>query len=293
MGRIIQRAFLSRVALILPLLLAAGCSGDDPATPSDGNTPPEPGHGVFVDSPVSGLEFTSGDETGVTGSTGAFTFEEGTDVTFALGGILFGSASASTKMSPLNLANATIVGHPLVTSIARFLQTIDDDADPSNGIQITETVRTAAIGRSVEFAQTPDEFDADPNVITVVAALTALTGAGERTLVPAVDARNQLTAGLRAAYAGDYSGTYCRDTGTYQAQGGTWTMHVTADGAVDMTFTGTPAFQAAGTMTITGDISIAILDGPRVYAGFRPDFSGRWYLGDQSGLFSQSVRCVN
>ena len=280
---------------MLPVLAAVcvACSSDenrDPTVPKVGSTTLQ---GVFTDSPVSGLSYSAGTHSGLTDTGGAFDFEAGDTLQLSLGGIVVGRAPATTRMSPLNLANASIVGHPLVTSIARFMQTIDDDGDVANGIQITDAQRAVAAGLAIDFAQTPAVFESDPNVIAVVDTLTSVSAAGARTLLSAATAQAHLNASLRAMYAGDYAGCYCRDNNGYGTSGGTWSMHVAADGAVDMTFTGTPSFQAAGTMLLTGTVNIAVTDGPDIYGSFQPAFGGRWYLGNESGSFYERERCSN
>jgi hypothetical protein len=279
--------------LLLLVVAFVACSSDESRDPTVPKVASKTLTGAFTDGPVSGLSYAAGAHSGLTDFAGRFDFEAGDTLHLSLGSIVIGSAPATARMSPMNLANASIVAHPLVTSIARFMQTIDDDGDVSNGIQIHPAQRAAAEGATIDFAQTPAVFESDPNVIAVVDTLTSVSTAGPRTLVSAAAAQAHLTTSLRAMYGGDYAGRYCRDNNGYGTSGGTWSMHVADDGAVDMTFTGTPSFQATGTMSLSGTVTIAVLDGPDIQGSFHPAFGGRWYLGSEGGSFYERERCSN
>jgi hypothetical protein len=47
--------------------------------------------GQFKDTSISGVRFVSGAQTGMTNSTGAFTYEQGKSISFSIGGITLGS----------------------------------------------------------------------------------------------------------------------------------------------------------------------------------------------------------
>lgn len=276
----------------LVALLAAGCGGGGP---TDGGSGGGGTSGHFYDSAVRGLAFSSGSKSGVTDAAGTFNFTPGSNVTFKVGGITLGSAPPATRMNPVTLVPGAVdVNDNAVTNIARFLQTIDDDGDPSNGIVITAAVRDAAKGQSLPFAQSPTLFESSTNVQSVISTLTSVTAAGERTLVDAATARSNLTEGGLAGFAGNYSGSYCSDTGpSTQAPAGTWTMAVQTDGSVFMVFNGSPSFTATGTMDIRGIVNAAGSNGGTVQGTFDPDFGGTWYDIQDSGSFSESATCLN
>jgi len=74
-------------------------------------------------------------------------------LTFKVGDVVRGSAVAQAFMSPVTLiSGATDETNVTVTNIAKFLQTVDDDNNPSNGIQITSGIHSAAVGRTINFA---------------------------------------------------------------------------------------------------------------------------------------------
>jgi hypothetical protein len=273
------------------LSLSGGCSDDDVAGGGNGGTRLGPGEGVFVDSPVSGLAYQSGSKSGLTSASGVFRFDADHDIRFSIGSIVLGTAEPATRMSPLQLSGGTEVSDPTCTNLARFLQTIDDDGDPSNGIAVTDRMRAAAAGLGVNFAQSIDAFARDANVLLAIATLTSVSTAGPRPLVPAAEAQSRLEVALRAAYAGGYEGTYCRIDGDNEVTGGRWRMTVAADGVTSLAFTGTPGFQMNAMMSIAGEIDIALPDGADIVAGFDPDFGGRWSFAGEMGRFSESAEC--
>ena len=191
-------------------------------------------------------------------------------------------------MTPITMvAGANVVTDNTVTNIARFLQTIDDDGNPSNGIVITSAVRAAGAGQVVTFSQSIAAFETDADVLAALADLTTATAAGQRPLIAAATAQANLTAGIRAGFMGEYQGDFCRNSGESQVKGGTWDMDVSADGSVSIGFDGNPFFVATGFMDLTGTVSIAQIGGATIVASFQPDFEGVWFYGEDSGTFSE------
>jgi hypothetical protein len=108
--------------------------------------------------------------------------------------------------------------NPIVTNIIRFLQTLDDDGDPANGITITSQVTALAAGRVIDFEQSIEAFEDDGAVQTAIAELTALTSAGARMLVPFRQAQDHMRAALLSLRAGAYNGEIDGDaSGTFEA----------------------------------------------------------------------------
>jgi hypothetical protein len=222
------------VALGLAALAAGSCGGGG----GGGGGPAGPPQGTFSDSPVQGLSYVTGSQSGETGAGGGFRYDqEGDRITFSIGDIEIGNGDAARFMTPVNLVEdedpSANVSHEWVLNIARLLQTLDDDADPANGIRITPAVRAAAAGLVVEFAQTLADFENDAAVQAAVASLTAATSAGPRGLVSVDDAAEHLGRTLIARFAGTYRGSF-EDDGTPQ---GTWTAIVSASGEVSVAST--------------------------------------------------------
>lgn len=138
----------------------AGRDGDDCDCTSDTS---QVRQGVFLDSAVEGLVYESGDQFGITGKYGDFWYEPGKSVTFRIGDILLGKALANPEMTPLDLVTgADTYKDPAVTNMVRFLQTLDEDLDPDNGISIPGG---AGYGEDIDFNSAPEDFEAEAELI--------------------------------------------------------------------------------------------------------------------------------
>lgn len=141
--------------LSLIILLFSACSKDDE---SDGGSVPEPvqsKQGVFIDSPVSGLKYETETHSGFTDEEGKYDYEEGETVTFYVGEIMLGSAEATGELSPISIAstsNATIETLE-AQNIAAFLQTLDEDGNPENGIVLDQEVVEAISFSEIDFTK--------------------------------------------------------------------------------------------------------------------------------------------
>ena len=198
--------------LLLINLTACGGGGGGDSTPD--NTPPPPPalepiqNGVFKDSNVSGVFFTSGQEIGVTDTNGRFTCETGVDVTFSIGNVVFGQTECTTLVMPPSLVASGNVDDLQVVNIARFLQMLDEDGSdidglPMDGINISSGVQMLADSWSVDFTTA----DLDTELMTI---LSEVASADSRTarLPGEDDAQEHLEASLACAYAGAFVGSF-------------------------------------------------------------------------------------
>lgn len=120
--------------------------------------------GVFLDSAVSGAAYrTSSGLKGTTDAQGRFDYRAGDTVTFSVGGIDLPAAKAAAKVTPLDLVGATHAGDPRALTIARLLQSVDDDGDPDNGIRI-DTNKLASGARA------PTDWSSSTDLTTLLAA---------------------------------------------------------------------------------------------------------------------------
>jgi hypothetical protein len=196
LGKLNLLAWIYSSACILSIsLLLASCGSGGGAM--DSLTPLQ--KGVFVDSPVEGLNYRTPSLLGVTDHKGTFRFQEGEQVTFFIGDLELGQSEAKAIISPVDLvAGATGATDQTVTNLCRLLQTLDVDGDPANGIVLSAAINTAVAGRSIDFTATPEAFGSDPELLGLLDDLNnqgALSG-GERTLVSADQARSHLLASL-------------------------------------------------------------------------------------------------
>lgn len=204
-----QPVFLKTTLIqIVLMVLLPGCSSDGGGgvsqVPQNGGEviPPVQTTGVFLDSPVEGLEYVSGASFGVTGSDGSFVFEEGSNVTLSIGSVTLGTAAAKPLMTPLDLVEEAVdETHQGVVNIARFVQSLDTDGIINDSIAISSASRSVLADASfVNFDQTTEDFTHDPSVKAIFEALNAANvfTDGERTLVGAADATAHLSAALSA-----------------------------------------------------------------------------------------------
>ena len=135
--------------------------------------------GVFLDSPVSGLTYATAykGQTVVsqTNEDGVFFYARGQNLTFSIGSLELGTVKGKSVITPMDLfPGATGTSDPRVVNLCVLLQTLDQDADLNNGIQITKEIAdlVSAAG-SLNFDQAPAAFAADANVIALLAALNA------------------------------------------------------------------------------------------------------------------------
>lgn len=97
---------------------------------------------TFIDAAVSGLEFESATQSGITDANGNFTYKEGESITFHVGNVYIGSAIPKNgKVTPLDIVNTTDTTDTKVVRILQTLQTLDSDGDANNGITIDSAVR--------------------------------------------------------------------------------------------------------------------------------------------------------
>ena len=158
-------------------------SGSGSSTPSD-NTPTAK-IGVLLDSVVEGVSFTStSGESGITNQSGEFSYQEGDKVTFTLGGIELGRVDGEAVLTPVELAGANDTADRRVINLTRFLQSLDDDGDPENGLSINNEARTALQGRNLNFNLPVSTFE--------ITASVAVQSASGRSLVSASKAINHL-----------------------------------------------------------------------------------------------------
>jgi len=141
------------------IFMFSGCGSSD--APSAVST----GTGFYIDSAVSGVNYTCGSQEGTTDKDGTFTFDEGATCTFTLAGVELRVLAADALEDGVQV----IEQNPRV---AQLLQSLDIDGDPSNGITITPEIVEA-----IEAAG----FDGIPTDDTEVQALVAAAEAAVET----------------------------------------------------------------------------------------------------------------
>ena len=130
-----NKLYFSVLALAISV---AGCGG------GSGSKSPKVFSGVFKDSNVQGLSFVSGGQKNVTGKNGVFKYEEGSNITFSVGGVNLGTAKAKAVMTPKDLVAGSDVDTDEVINRVRLLMMLDKDNNPDNGIEISKQVQAKA-----------------------------------------------------------------------------------------------------------------------------------------------------
>lgn len=120
-------AAISLLICTMAIMNLSGCGGDDGGGAGGG---PTPSIGVFVDSPVQGLNYSGPHFSGVTDSAGEFKYLPGDFVSFSIGSLSIGvshpGAPMLTPFSTLsNTPVATLTGNEGPVSLARLLLTLN------------------------------------------------------------------------------------------------------------------------------------------------------------------------
>ncbi|VAW81067.1 hypothetical protein MNBD_GAMMA14-392 [hydrothermal vent metagenome] len=268
--------------LLLAAVLLTACGGGGNNSSSGASLT-----GQFVDSPVGGLRYTTTSTSGFTAADGTFSYKAGETVQFFVGDILIGSATGKSIVTPVDLVTGAVdETNPQVTNIVRFLQTIDADGNPANGIDITTVANNAGNGQNMDFTLAQGVFDTDGNIQTLVASMTTANGAG-RPLISIADAQNNFRLALLELLAGNYQGTFAGDdTGTWTAtinSAGTLTGTVTSNTIGSVNATG--SISSSGQATMSGTVGTTVFSGAFSNTG---SVSGTWSDGVDSGTFTGS-----
>jgi len=205
-----SRFFQSATIIFLTaILMGCGGGGGDGTTSGGGVSTAT---GIFKDSNVSGLNYVSGSQSGVTGADGTFTYEVGQSVTFSVGGVTIGSVTGQSIVTPVDLVAGGSSSSMQVQNIVRFLMMLDVDGDASNGIVISSAVQTMAVNWSqVDFSTT----DLSTALTSIISDATSVDGV-THTLPSSTVAKSHMESTLLCVYAGAFRGTYSGgDSGSF------------------------------------------------------------------------------
>ncbi len=113
--------------------------------------------GVFA-GPVSGLRYQTPTQAGLTNERGEFRYQDGESVTFLVGGLVLGSVEGAPRVNLAQLVNRADgridrLHDPIVTNLARLVQTLDRDGRVENGVTIAPVVHDLIGPMVVNFNQ--------------------------------------------------------------------------------------------------------------------------------------------
>lgn len=148
--------------------------------------------GTFIDGPVIGLGYLTPSRSGLTDDQGRFSYRAGETVEFSLGELVLGTAQGASQVTSASFESQSggdgvaELTHPVVTNVARLLQSLSNEPDVRNGIVVTDVVRDAVRSAGpIEFGLPEAEFAAQPSVRSLLNTLGL-------TLRPASTVRNHL-----------------------------------------------------------------------------------------------------
>ncbi len=273
---------------IFPLACGGGGGGG-----GGGSTGPATFTGVFKDSNVGGLDYsTSSGLSGVTDPLGQYTYAAGDSVTFSIGGVTIGTIAAQGVVTPVDLVAGGSSSSNQVQNMVRFLMMLDQDADPNNGITISPAVQAVAdTWAPLDFSVDEAAFD------LAIAGIVSDCDNADNTTRPvpsASDAQSHIEDTLLCTYAGVFSGTFGGTTsGTFgvilDAQSGF------VEGTAYVPILGDTT-DVSGTQSISFDQNRSFISGiADIGASWQgqlsspDDMSGTWQdAGSESGTFSGS-----
>ena len=123
--------------------------------------------GVFLDSAVEGVSYSTETISSVTNASGEFQYIDGESVTFSIGDLAFPTTPASEVVTPLDMTSSGSIYDNIVVNTIVLLQSLDTDADASNGITISEQAKTNA--SAVDLSVSPSDFSQTTDVINLIA----------------------------------------------------------------------------------------------------------------------------
>lgn len=135
-----KKSFIYSLAAI-GVLSMVGCSSSDISDKLNEEVV-ETGTAYYVDSAVEGVKYVCGTKEGLTGEDGSFIFEKGSSCTFYLDNIKLRDLRVDQLVDGKEILETNL-------EIAKILQTLDVDGDPSNGITIDATLVDAMIDAGI------------------------------------------------------------------------------------------------------------------------------------------------
>jgi hypothetical protein len=160
------------VSISFCFLSACGGGGGGSASSTGTGTSPTPPAtptvfvGEFLDSAVANIKYKTATQSGTTSALGKFNYLAGETVTFSVGSVTLPTTLAAATITPMNLANTTDMGNNTVLNLLVFLQSLDEDGTPGNGIKIPDAANAAATA-VIDFTVSPTVFR-DNSVFTTL-----------------------------------------------------------------------------------------------------------------------------
>jgi len=184
----------------------------------------QPMQSRLVDAPVEGVSYAAAPSgiSGKTGANGVFTCKAGDTVSFSVGSVALGTAACAATVAAADLAGTAALGDVKLQNRLVFLQALDEDDDPTNGIRITAAVHDA-LTKTLDFGLAAADFDK---------AFAALLPTGQNDVYGQPYAGRAMNDGRRASAVEHYESTMATLLGKTETSSAT---QDTAGGAVAIT----------------------------------------------------------
>ena len=161
----------------------------------------------IVAGPVCGLRYQTPTQSGLTGTRGEFLYRQGEAVSFRVGGLVIGAVAGAPRVNvaqlvPRSAGKIDRLHDPLVTNLARLVQSLGYEEGTEQGVAIAPAVHEAVGPVVINFNQPdPAAFASDTAVAGLLDTLNATPGAfagpKPRSLRGAAAARNELRRNIR------------------------------------------------------------------------------------------------
>ncbi len=175
---------------------------------------------------------------GFTTSAGGFSYRNGDTISFYVGDVLLGKTKAKSAV-PTSLLITEAKNAAALANLLRFLQTIDSDLNPFNGIQISSNTHYAAADVKVNFDSAMNSFAVQSSLQKVLALAT-----NSPTLPEAVDVLTNFRMSLLNAYDTNAGATVLNLVKTK------WKSTFSSEACAGATTSLTHTFNVLGHMTV-------------------------------------------
>ncbi|MCP5265609.1 MAG: Ig-like domain-containing protein [Burkholderiaceae bacterium] len=157
--------------LVLSIVLSA-CGGGSSSDGASGGGNPQPASatpssGTLVDSPVAGIGYRTATRSGTTDANGRFDYLPGETVTFFIGNVTLPPIPAKATITPFDFSGSPDSFHQIALNVASFLQSLDSDGNPANGISIPSTAAAPATG-GIDFNVPVATFAQNASLVALV-----------------------------------------------------------------------------------------------------------------------------
>jgi hypothetical protein len=245
------------VFIIMIVLILAGWSGGVfciNAAASETWSTSSVTSGVFIDSRVQGLNYRTPTHTGLTNKYGRFFCNPGEKVQFMIGDMMLGTVQTKGVITPMDFVKPARrsmgFNNPMLLNMGRFLQSLDADGNPENGIRINAAVREEVTGRMINFNQSIKDFQNDPDVTALFDTLNGMNIPHNGMmwgLINMQDARQHMI-----DHMSKYMTNYMNNHGTMTGTSGTTNMGGSMGGSTNNMMDGSTNNTMGGSNTMMG-----------------------------------------